>query len=174
MDRLPVVLPRDTRPPRQSAGPRVRRLGSLTVAYVIAYGVVTGCAAEISPSEASPFQPVTISGGNACDSGDTAVARSRAFADSVTLTRSDGELQGRATVADVPPGSYDVEVVCEDGSTTRTSLEVRDLPGPADTGTAPGNDGGGGVQWAAGAVLAAGVLSLGIGVYRRGRVNSER
>lgn len=172
MDRFPAVLPRARETSTGLAGPSGKSLTPLVAAYLLICAVVAGCAAQVTPDEAGPFESVTIDGGQACASGETAVATSTAFQSGVTLTRSDDGLTGRAVVADVPPGTYDVEVVCEDGSTARASLEVTDLPGATDTGVAPSRHGG--LQWIAGALMVAGLLSLGVGVFRRGRAATER
>jgi hypothetical protein len=146
-----------------------RRLRGASVAawIVLAGAFLTACTADVSPESASPFTPVTVDDGGFCESDeDTAVASSEAFIQPVTLDREDnGTLDGTATVANVPEGTYGVDVTCEDGRITRSNIHVDAMPKGADTGVGP--DGMNALQWVAGIVLVAGLATLGYAITRR-------
>lgn len=150
------------------------RAGAAALAGSLAViGALVACAQpDVDPSSASPFTPVTVDDGGFCEDDPTASASSEAFTGPVTLDREDGgTLDGTATVADVPEGTYPVDLECTDGRISRSNFHVESMPSGADTGIGP--DGPNLLQWAAGVFLVAGLAALGFALTR-GRSNARR
>lgn len=106
--------------------------------FIAGVAALVACSAEVRPSPAGPLTPVTISDGGFCQADETAVARSDGLAGPVDLAPDgSGSLEGRGTVANVPEGTYVVDVECASGRSSRAEFDVAAMPKPPDTGFVP-------------------------------------
>ncbi len=107
----------------------------ITAWFIAGAAVLVACSAEVRPSPAGPLTPVTIGDGGFCQADETAVARSDGLVGPVDLVPDgSGSLEGSGTVANVPAGTYVVDVECASGRSSRAEFEVVALPTGPDTG----------------------------------------